>query len=254
VTTLGTIHEKNSCTHTRAINRIEYIFIVISTSVLDEVIEYILYKIEIKNFRVALPIKNLRTFPLCLSIPDSNALTLTQFFIQLLQFRLWLPKIMWNCLALLLDMFCVSLFGPGVMLYIYDQKYIQFPWFHGSLPNDVLFAIYEGGFFLGDSLSRRIFYQTRLIFPLLFLLFAILGIGGALSNISFFIPFCGFLVAFCNGSIYSQTTRTIDTRVDEKYNLIAFSFWLFVGDIGSVIGSNVISYVSVDIHKLYHGS
>ena len=33
-------------------------------------------------------------------------------------------------------------------------------------------------------------------------------------------------------------------NVDKKYNLIALSVWLCVGDLGSVIGSNLISFVS----------
>ena len=40
--------------------------------------------------------------------------------------------------------------------------------------------------------------------------------------------------------IYGATTRHIDAHVPERYNLIATSVWLFIGDVGSVTGSNII--------------
>jgi len=73
-----------------------------------------------------------------------------------------------------------------------------------------------------------------------------------MSNISFFVFFCTFLIAFGNGSIYAQANRQIDQLVDKEFSLIAFSFWLFIGDIGSVTGSNLISYLSVSIKHWYH--
>jgi hypothetical protein len=57
-------------------------------------------------------------------------------------------------------------------------------------------------------------------------------------------------VAFANGAIYAQSARHIDQVVDDEFNLIALSFWLFVGDIGSVIGSNVLLYVCMLVEKL----
>ena len=45
-----------------------------------------------------------------------------------------------------------------------------------------------------------------------------------------------------NGSIYAATTKHIDENVGRQYNLLALSVWLFVGDIGSVLGSNTWEY------------
>ena len=52
-----------------------------------------------------------------------------------------------------------------------------------------------------------------------------------------------FLVFFANGAIYATSTRFIDTHIKHEYNLIALSVWLFIGDVGSVIGSNVLPYI-----------
>jgi len=182
----------------------------------------------------------------------NNTISISEFFQQLREWRQWLPKIGMHSIALLVDMFCVSMFSPGMMLYIYDSKYVAFPWFHGRLPTDWLFVIYDAAFFIGDSLSRKIFFQVKIIFPLLFWIIGAAGVACAVSNVSFLVPFCALFVSFCNGSIYAQANRKIDSTIDKKYSLIAFSFWLFIGDIGSVIGSNLISYLSVDIHNLYH--
>jgi len=181
-----------------------------------------------------------------------NAVTLRQFFHELKQWRQWLPIIKWHSIALLLDMFFVSLFSPGVLLYIYDQQTVQWTGSHRTIATNWLFAIYDAAFFLGDTLSRKLLYPVKIVFPLVFWTFSILGGALGLSHVSVLVPMCGFLVAFANGSIYAQANRKIDEGVAEKYSLIAFSFWLFLGDIGSVIGSNIISYLTVDVQRLYH--
>jgi len=181
-----------------------------------------------------------------------NAVTFPQFLHELQEWRNWLPHIKWHSLALMLDMFFVSLFSPGVLLYIYDQTTIPVTFTNSNINSDTMFALYDAAFFLGDSLSRRIFYPIRIIFPLIFWVFSILGAVNGLSHVSITIPLTGFLVAFANGSIYAQANRQIDTKVDKKYSLIAFSFWLFLGDVGSVCGSNLISFISVYVKHWYH--
>ena len=107
--------------------------------------------------------------------------------------------------------------------------------------------------------------------PFLFLLLSLVGIACGLCNIVYIIPFCGFLVAFCNGAVYSQvclrstivfsgfrltkqnkkqSARLIDQKVPSEFALTATSIWLFVGDVGSVTGSNLISEVDVVVKAL----
>jgi hypothetical protein len=102
--------------------------------------------------------------------------------------------------------------------------------------------------------SRKIFYHTRLFFPFLFLIFSLVGMGVGLLDITILVPLTALGVSFANGSLYTQTNRLIDRDVPDKYNLVSLSFWLFVGDIGSVCGSNLISYISTWITELYGGT
>lgn len=132
----------------------------------------------------------------------------------------------------------------GVILYIYDEDKVNLRWFNASIKSDWLFSIYDACFFVGDTLSRKIWYPRKIVFPFLFLCFALVGAVAGFSYIPEITPICGFLVAFCNGSMYvkdlivphsrsyAQANRQIDSTIDKKFNLIAFSFWLFIGDIG----------------------
>jgi len=46
-----------------------------------------------------------------------------------------------------------------------------------------------------------------------------------------------------DGLIYGTISRHVDTVVPKEFNLTAISYWLFVGDFGSVIGSTMIPYI-----------
>eukprot|EP01086_Lenisia_limosa_P006818 TRINITY_DN25973_c0_g1_i1.p1 TRINITY_DN25973_c0_g1~~TRINITY_DN25973_c0_g1_i1.p1 ORF type:complete len:112 (+),score=17.56 TRINITY_DN25973_c0_g1_i1:3-338(+) len=99
------------------------------------------------------------------------------------------------------------------------------------------------GFSLGDFCGRRFFFHIKSIHPAFFLIFSAIGAVCALGGVTVLVPIGGFFVALGNGSVYSQTCRLIDRVVPSSFNLIALSSWLFVGDIGSVVGSNTIPYL-----------
>jgi uncharacterized membrane protein YtjA (UPF0391 family) len=88
------------------------------------------------------------------------------------------------------------------MLYIYDAKKIHFPLINVDLDRNWLFAIYDFCFFLGDTSSRKIFYNLKTVFPLIFWVMALIGAVAGLSNIVFLIFLCPLLVSFCNGAMY----------------------------------------------------
>ena len=79
--------------------------------------------------------------------------------------------------------------------------------------------------------------------PFIYLICSFGGAAICLSRVAIAAPIGIFLVMFGNGCIYATTTRHIDQHVDKHFNLVALSIWLFIGDIGSVIGSNVLSYI-----------
>eukprot|EP00276_Gloeochaete_wittrockiana_P018064 CAMPEP_0184335290 /NCGR_PEP_ID=MMETSP1089-20130417/3878_1 /TAXON_ID=38269 ORGANISM="Gloeochaete wittrockiana, Strain SAG46.84" /NCGR_SAMPLE_ID=MMETSP1089 /ASSEMBLY_ACC=CAM_ASM_000445 /LENGTH=449 /DNA_ID=CAMNT_0026659879 /DNA_START=8 /DNA_END=1357 /DNA_ORIENTATION=+ len=177
--------------------------------------------------------------------------SINEFFLAFTDLS-WMKTIYLHCLALMCDMFFVSLFSPGVILYIYDARTVHLSWLEIDIQTNWFIAIYNTYFFLGDSLSRKVFYSTRIYFPPLFLLLSITGMAIGLANLPEIVPICAFFVAFANGSIYAQTNRRIDRDVSEKLNLIALSSWLFLGDIGSVVGSNLIQYIAEWFHHRHH--
>ena len=173
-----------------------------------------------------------------------NADSLSAFWDNFVHWREWFPLIVWHCLALTVDMYCVSLFS-GILLFIFNGT--QVPIFGPAsatlFPHDWFFAIHNCFSLVGDSLSRKVMYLIEPRHPWLYLVACLAGAALCLLKVAFVAPLGIFLVFFANGSIYATTTRHIDTNVDKQYNLIALSVWLFIGDIGSVAGSNTLPYV-----------
>jgi hypothetical protein len=166
-----------------------------------------------------------------------------KFVADLKLFRQWAPTIWKHSMALTLDMFGVSLFA-AVALYIYDKN--EVPLYPGSdvmIPRNVFQTIYNLCSFLGDFTARKIAYADKPRNPFFFWVFFAVGAALVLSKTALVAPIGMFCVMFCNGSIYAQSTRFVDNEVDDRFNLIALSMWLFAGDIGSTIGSQLVSKV-----------
>ena len=135
-----------------------------------------------------------------------------------------------------------------VMLYIFPK---------GSLVNmlgtkmktDAFFALYNACTFMGEVVSRSLAYKDRNIrTPYIFLIFSFLGVAinlvfSKIWWIPSMFPLAGFLIFFANGSIYNRACRNIDSNVPKSFNLTALSFWLFLGDTGSVTGANIMQYL-----------
>ena len=159
------------------------------------------------------------------------------------EWRGWLPNIWRHCVALLGDMFMVSMFS-AVCLYIFDVPNVPlWPTSTTTVPKNYFQAFYNLCAFAGDFSSRQIAYRSRELNPLLFLIVSIIGGAIAICKVAIIAPVGMFLVMFANGSIYAQTTRHVDNHVGRTYNLIGLSMWLFVGDIGSYTASNVVAPV-----------
>ena len=179
-----------------------------------------------------------------------NSDSVAAFWGSLKDYASWLPKIKWHAVCLAIDMACVSTFSPGVMLYVFDSPQGVPLFGHGStrVNHDAFFCVYNLFTFCGETISRKFAYvDTKERSPFWFLLFSLLGIvlnvAGALFGIGVICPLAGLFVFLANGSIYNRTTKYVDNHVDPVFNLTALSAWLFVGDLGSVLGSNMTPYV-----------
>jgi hypothetical protein len=167
-----------------------------------------------------------------------------RFAADLKCWREWLPLVWHLPPATAIDMFALSAFSPGVALYIYDQPMVSI--LPGvSLPNPDFFAVYNTFNMLGGLCGRILSYRLKPRHPLLFTVFNVVGAVLLLLRIPVLAPLSTFLVMMGDGFIYGTIARRIDASVPKQFNLVALSFWLFVGDFGSVIGSNLISYIRV---------
>eukprot|EP01156_Anaeramoeba_ignava_P024395 Anaeramoba_ignava/c7101_g1_i2.p2 GENE.c7101_g1_i2~~c7101_g1_i2.p2 ORF type:complete len:213 (+),score=52.75 c7101_g1_i2:835-1473(+) len=159
--------------------------------------------------------------------------------------KIWEPKVRPYALTMMVNMFSVSLFSPGVILYIFGKNDIFFSGTSTKMAYHLFVTIYDAGFFIGDLGGRKLIYRSKKNYhPAFFLILNIIGIGFGVSHLSELAITAGIFIALGNGIIYSLSCRNIDEKIDRKYNLIGLSYWLFVGDIGSVIGSNLISFIS----------
>ena len=114
--------------------------------------------------------------------------------------------------------------------------------------HNAFFCVYNLCTFFGETISRKLAYvDKKERSPFLFLLFSLAGVGlnvaGALFSFGIICPIAGLFVFLANGSIYNRTTKFVDNHIDPIFNLTALSAWLFVGDLGSVLGSNMTPYV-----------
>ena len=192
-------------------------------------------------------------FVFAFQIPDkqiaNNSVTLTEFMKNVKLWREWLPQLKWLALALAINMFSVSFFS-GIMFYILnDRSYVplfgQFDHEKLLVSHGWFFTIFNAFTFMGDFMSRRLVYSFKPRNPLWYLLVSITGAAMCLARFPIIAPLGIYLVFFANGAIYGTSTRFIDTNIPKEYNLIALSCWLFLGDLGSVTGSNIWQSVRV---------
>merc|ERR1712176_1505871 len=101
------------------------------------------------------------------------------------------------------------------------------------------------GNMLGGLCGRILSYRLKPRHPILYSMLNITGAAMLLLKIPLLAPLSTFVVMMGDGLIYGSITRRIDATVPKEFNLVALSFWLFVGDFGSVAGSNLISYIRI---------
>lgn len=164
----------------------------------------------------------------------------------------WLPPILPNCLALMLQMYAVSFF-TAIPFYIYNNEFpdggkISMIFGTGTtalMNHDRYFAVFNMHTFLGDTISRKVAYYFKPLPVLSYVVIIIIGAVLSLLRMPILLWPGLFLIFYANGSIYATSTKHIDETFRGEtadYHLIALSVWLFVGDIGSVTGANTWEY------------
>ena len=175
---------------------------------------------------------------------DRNSDSFGAFLQNLREWREWLPKIRSHSIVLAINMCCVSLFSPGLMLYIYDNPAGVTLWSGVVVETDAFFAVYNSFTFIGATIGRNLAYTDKRNRPVaIFLVFSAMGAAinsfAGMNNFAIISPIAAMCVFLANGSIYNYTCKFIDSKL-KKSMVTACSFWLFVGDLGSTTGSNLI--------------
>ena len=104
--------------------------------------------------------------------------------------------------------------------------------------HDRFFAVFNLHSFFGDAISRKVAYYFQPQNPMLYLAFTAGGAVLASAGVPALLWPGLFAISFANGAIYATTARHIDQQLHTDLNLISLSFWLFIGDAGSVLGAN----------------
>merc|ERR1712176_613788 len=102
-----------------------------------------------------------------------------------------------------------------------------------------------GGLFsmIGGVSGRWLSYRCVHRHPIVYTLSSFTGVALILVKVPVVAPLGALFVMIGDGMIYGTISRFIDSSVPKAFNLTAISFWLVVGDFGSVFGSNLISYI-----------
>eukprot|EP00929_Paragymnodinium_shiwhaense_P013786 TRINITY_DN12163_c0_g1_i1.p1 TRINITY_DN12163_c0_g1~~TRINITY_DN12163_c0_g1_i1.p1 ORF type:complete len:499 (+),score=69.74 TRINITY_DN12163_c0_g1_i1:133-1629(+) len=155
----------------------------------------------------------------------------------------WARRLWHYPLAQLLDGVMLSAFCPGVLLFIFDKAYVDFALLTGapSIKRDLFFVIVNAFNMCGSLAGRWTSYHLKPRHPIKYAIFLLLGAVFVTSGIAELAPFGCFFIMLADGLIYGTISRQIDASVPQDFNLFAISSWLFVGDLGTILGSNLIS-------------
>ncbi|KAH0574369.1 Major facilitator superfamily protein [Spironucleus salmonicida] len=152
-------------------------------------------------------------------------------------YRTWLVQLVPSAVAMMVNMFTVSQFAPGIALYtIASSSTVRF--LGADVKADYFRSICGIFTFVGNFASRLLFEKVRFIFPPILCCLNVVGAIFVILGSSELIVLGSFIIMFSDGIIYVQSSKLIKKITEETdWNLSAFSFWLFVGDCGSVIAS-----------------
>eukprot|EP00931_Biecheleriopsis_adriatica_P086518 TRINITY_DN61179_c0_g1_i1.p1 TRINITY_DN61179_c0_g1~~TRINITY_DN61179_c0_g1_i1.p1 ORF type:complete len:393 (+),score=51.60 TRINITY_DN61179_c0_g1_i1:61-1239(+) len=161
------------------------------------------------------------------------------------EFRRWLPRLWSFSLVFLLDMLTIASSSPGVWLYIYDQDTVTVMSGKSeiTIATDTFFAIFNCFNMLGSIAGRWLSYLTERRHPVVYSVFSAIGIVLMLMRLPLLLPLSTFFVMLGDGMIYGTVARHIDENIPKEFNLISTSYWCLNGDIGAIVGTNLITFL-----------
>ena len=156
----------------------------------------------------------------------------------------WFLPVVSVGLVFTLNMLFVSAFSPGVLLYLYNTPTVYLTPLANSLATGYFFATFSSFGFVADVLSRkRIYSKKPTHHPIRYLILTAFGVAIIIAQMPIIAPIGTLLVFYANGSIYAQSCRWLDMRLDPRVQVIANSVFFFLGDCGSVIGAILIPFI-----------
>merc|ERR1712232_72476 len=158
------------------------------------------------------------------------------------RWRAWLPQFWHFPIAFFVDMLCLAAFCPGVVLFMYDENTVEVALGY-VVKTDSFLAVFNTFSMLGGITGRWLSYRLRSRHPLMYNPLSLAGIALILLRQPLVAPFGVFLVQLGDGLIYGTISRDVDARIPKDFNLAAISYWLILGDLGGVAGSNLIAYI-----------
>merc|ERR1711862_1008803 len=142
-------------------------------------------------------------------------------------------------LATAVDMFMQAAFSLGLALFLYNAPTVEL--YDGwILEKNMFFVIFNIFNMLGGLSGRIVSYFLRPRHPIYYTVFSFSGMCLMLLRKPVLAPISTYLIMLGNGLIYGTISKHIDSNVPRWYNLIAISIWLCIGDVGSIVGSNLL--------------
>jgi hypothetical protein len=171
--------------------------------------------------------------------PMGDSFSIRQFLFEMKAIKEWFRTVWFYGWIFAIDMFCMSFFSPGLTLYEYRTR-VNFHLFGVSIQHDWFMVLYNSGTFLGDVIARKVMSGRSFLHPIWYGIFLAVAVGLNLSLIPEIAPIAAFCFSWTNGSIFGQSTKFLGNMFFGQYHLTAISTWLFLGDVGSVVASNLV--------------
>lgn len=187
----------------------------------------------------------------CVYVPPcvfeaSAPASLSTFIVGVTNVRVWIADVYPCFITMFVNMFVVGLLSSAPE-YIYTTSSVPLFSKSGSeatVPRNVMLAVFFALGGVGDFVSRIVAYRVDMFWwrgaPMEQLVLVIAGCIAVLSRIGFLCWLGCFCALFANGMIYAMSIVRLDFYLKKsEYHLIATSFWLMTGDVGSSLGSSL---------------